>query len=52
MSSNFKGKNKKTNLLDLNKYLGQEIKVKFSGGREGQYQFETIWDIVDLMICV
>lgn len=27
---------KKENILDLNKYMDQEIMVKFSGGREGR----------------
>jgi len=30
----FKGKSKKGSILDLNKYMDQSIKVKFSGGRE------------------
>ena len=32
----FKGKGKKGSILDLNKYMDQAIRVKFSGGREGQ----------------
>jgi hypothetical protein len=32
----FKGKSKKGSILDLNKYIDQPIRVKFSGGREGQ----------------
>lgn len=31
----FKGKGKKGSILDLNKYMDQAIRVKFSGGREG-----------------
>ena len=31
------GKSKKSNILDLNKYLDKEIRVKFSGGRERQH---------------
>ena len=33
----FKGKSKKGSILDLNKYMDQQIRVKFSGGREGQF---------------
>ena len=32
----WQGKGKKANILDLNKYLDKEIRVKFSGGRERQ----------------
>lgn len=28
---------KKENILDLSKYLDKEVKVKFSGGREGTF---------------
>ena len=33
--SSAQGKSKKGSILDLNKYMDQPIRVKFSGGREG-----------------
>ncbi len=30
-------KPKKENILDLNKYMDKEVRVKFNGGREGMF---------------
>jgi len=34
-----KEKKKKETILDLTKYLDKAIRVKFSGGREGNFNF-------------
>lgn len=36
-----KDKPKKENIIDLNRFLDKQLKVKFNGGREGMFHLNT-----------
>ena len=45
-----KEKKKKETILDLSKYLEKPIRVKFSGGREGNIKLKIIWKKIAVII--
>jgi U6 snRNA-associated Sm-like protein LSm7 len=38
-----KDKPKKENIIDLNRFLDKQLKIKFNGGREGILHLDTYW---------